>query len=121
VQNSRCQQSLAIFKRLADQDKSNSGWQRDLIVSLYKVGLVRAEIKGSDNIKQAQGLLRTGLKTAELYPGGSMLARSYRDFSGSDPQAVKTIVQRESRHGMHSMNRCPPFRPDRGLLFRRDP
>jgi hypothetical protein len=64
VQNSHYQQSLAIFKRLADQDKSNSGWQRDLIVSLYKVGPVRAKIKGSDNIKQAQGLLRTGLKTA---------------------------------------------------------
>src|ERR1700738_216010 len=31
------QQSLAIFKRLAEQDKTNSGWQRDLIVSLYKV------------------------------------------------------------------------------------
>ena len=26
-----CQQSLAIAKRLAEQDKTNSGWQRDLI------------------------------------------------------------------------------------------
>jgi hypothetical protein len=29
------QQDLAIMKRLAEQDKTNSGWQRDLIVSLY--------------------------------------------------------------------------------------
>jgi hypothetical protein len=83
------QQCLVISKRLAEQDKSNSGWQRDLIVSLYKVGPVRAKIKGSDNIKQAQGLLRTGLKTAELYPGGSMLARSYRDFSARIPRLSK--------------------------------
>jgi tetratricopeptide (TPR) repeat protein len=38
VQNSHYQQSLAIFKRLADQDKSNSGWQRDLSVSYERVG-----------------------------------------------------------------------------------
>jgi tetratricopeptide (TPR) repeat protein len=34
------QQSLAIFKRLAEQDKSNSGWQRDLSASYEKVGEV---------------------------------------------------------------------------------
>jgi tetratricopeptide (TPR) repeat protein len=34
------QQGLAIAKRLADQDKSNSGWQRDLSVSYTKVGIV---------------------------------------------------------------------------------
>jgi tetratricopeptide (TPR) repeat protein len=32
------QQSLAIFKRLAEQDKTNSAWQRDLSVSYNKVG-----------------------------------------------------------------------------------
>ena len=42
---------------------------------------------------------------------GSILARSYREFFGPDPQAVKTIVQRESRHWMHSMNGRSPFRP----------
>jgi hypothetical protein len=26
-----CRQRLAIIKRLAEQDKTNSGWQRDLI------------------------------------------------------------------------------------------
>jgi hypothetical protein len=36
-------------------------------------------------------------------------------------QAVKTIVQRESRHWMHSMNGRPPFRPNRGLLLWQDP
>jgi tetratricopeptide (TPR) repeat protein len=32
------QQSLAIFKRLAEQDKTNSGWQSDLSLSYEKVG-----------------------------------------------------------------------------------
>ena len=40
---------------------------------------------------------------------------------GPDPQGVKTIVQREFRHWMHSMNGRPPFRSDRGLLLWRDP
>jgi hypothetical protein len=50
-------EGLAISKRLAEQDKSNSGWQRDLIVSLYKVGTITAKIGGNDNVTQAQGFL----------------------------------------------------------------
>jgi hypothetical protein len=61
------QQSLAIIKRLAEQDKTNSGWQRDLIVSLYKVATTMAKIGGSDNFTQAQDLLRTALDVADKY------------------------------------------------------
>jgi hypothetical protein len=60
---------MAIAKRLADQDKSNIGWQRDLIVSLYKVGTITAKIGGNDKVTQAQGLLRTDLNLAQLYSG----------------------------------------------------
>jgi tetratricopeptide (TPR) repeat protein len=63
------QQGLAIAKRLADQDKSNSGWQRDLIVSLYKIGTLTAKIGGNDSVMQAQEFLQTALNLAELYSG----------------------------------------------------
>jgi len=62
-------QDLAISKRLAEQDKSNSGWQRDLIVSLYKVGTTTAKIGAHDNLSQAQEFLRTALKLADKYSG----------------------------------------------------
>ena len=45
------QQSLAIAKRLAEQDKSNAGWQRDLSVGYEKVG----------DVLVAQGKLQDGL------------------------------------------------------------
>ena len=46
------QQSLAIMKRLAEQDKTNSGWQRDLSVSYEKVG----------DVLVAQGKLQEALE-----------------------------------------------------------
>jgi Tetratricopeptide repeat len=45
------QQSLAIAKRLAEQDKSDSGWQRNLSVSYVNVG----------NVLVAQGKLQDAL------------------------------------------------------------
>jgi hypothetical protein len=60
---------MAISKRLTEQDKSNSAWQRDLIVSLYKVGTITARSGGSDNVAQAEAFLRTGLNLAEQYYG----------------------------------------------------
>jgi hypothetical protein len=52
------QQSLNIHQALPEQDKSNAGWQRDLIVSLYKLGTTTANIGGNDNVTQAQEFLR---------------------------------------------------------------
>jgi hypothetical protein len=43
------------------------------------------------------------------------------DTDDPHPQGVKTIVQRESRHWMRTINGRPPFRPDRDLLLSRDP
>ena len=63
------QQSLAIAKRLAEQDKSNSGWQRDLIVSLYKIGTTTAKMGAQDSLGQAQEFLRTALNLADKYSG----------------------------------------------------
>jgi hypothetical protein len=60
---------LNIRRTLVEKDKSNSGWQRDLIVSLYKVGTITAEIGGDDNDWQAQDLLRDALNIANKYPG----------------------------------------------------
>jgi hypothetical protein len=65
----RYQQCLAISKRLIEHDKSNSSWQRDLIVAPYKVGKITAKIRGDDSVTQAQGFLRTALNLAELYAG----------------------------------------------------
>ena len=47
-----CQQDLAISKRLAEQDKTNFGWQRDLSVSYNKVG----------DVLVAQGKLQEALE-----------------------------------------------------------
>ena len=46
------QQDFAIAKRLAEQDNSNSGWQRDLSVSYEKVA----------DILMAQGMLQDALE-----------------------------------------------------------
>ena len=58
---------------------------------------------------------------ALILPIGSILAKSLPRFFGPHPQGVKTIVRRESRHSMHTINGRPPFRPDRDLLLWRDP
>jgi hypothetical protein len=42
------QQSLTIFRLLAKQDKSNAGWQRELIVTIYKVATTVAKIGGHE-------------------------------------------------------------------------
>jgi len=63
------QQYLAIAKRLAEQDKANSGWQRDLIVSLYKVGTTTAKMGTHDSLGQAREFLRTALNLADKYSG----------------------------------------------------
>jgi tetratricopeptide (TPR) repeat protein len=63
------QECLKVRQTLAEQDKSNSGLQRDLIVSLCKAGTIAAMIGGNDNVRQAQGLLRTALHAAESYSG----------------------------------------------------
>jgi len=60
---------MAILKRLAEQDKSNSRWQHDLIVWLLNAGTITAKIGGNDSVTRAEDLLRTGLNLAELYPG----------------------------------------------------
>ena len=63
------QQSLRIFQRLADQDKFNSGWQRDLIVALYKVATTVSKIGGNDNVTEGEELLRRALDIVANYLG----------------------------------------------------
>jgi hypothetical protein len=61
------QQDLEIAKRLADQDPSNVGWQRDLIVAYYRIGKCLAKMGGRENSDQANNLLHTGLDLARSY------------------------------------------------------
>jgi hypothetical protein len=63
------QQFFAIAKRLTERDKSNSDWQRDLIVALVRVGKITGKIGGNDNVMQAQQFLQAALNSAEQYPG----------------------------------------------------
>jgi hypothetical protein len=63
------QQGLAIAKSLAEQDKSNSGPQLDLVVSLYKVGAIAARIGDNDDLSQAQEFFKEALKVADRYSG----------------------------------------------------
>jgi hypothetical protein len=63
------QQDLAIMKRLAEQDKTNSGWQRDLIVSLYKVATTMAKIGGEDGGFRAQKIVQEALNLTDKYSG----------------------------------------------------
>ena len=63
------QQSLRIRQILAEQDKSNSGWQRDLILSLYRIGRTTAKMEAQDSLSQGKEFLRTALKLADKYPG----------------------------------------------------
>jgi tetratricopeptide (TPR) repeat protein len=69
------QQSLAIAKSLAEQDKSNSGWQRDLAVSYSKVG----------NVLEAQGKLQEAL---DAYQEDLAISKSLakQDKSNSERQ-----------------------------------
>ena len=48
------QQSREIRQKLAQQDPANSGWQRDLIVSLYKVGALMGKLEGNNNLTQPE-------------------------------------------------------------------
>jgi len=73
---------------------------RVLTVSFHDPTLVRVEHAAKRHVAQI---------------GEEDLARSYRGF-----RPVKTIIQRESRHWMHSMKGHLPLRPDRGLLLWRD-
>ena len=60
--------------------------------------------------RQTRLIIRSRLHSGQVIPR----------FLGPEPQGIKTIVQRESRHWMHTMNGRPPFRPDRDLLLWRD-
>jgi hypothetical protein len=63
------QQDLPIARRLADQDTSNTGWQRDLINSLYNAGMTTAKIGGNDNITQAKEFFGEALDVVDKYSG----------------------------------------------------
>ena len=60
---------MKIRQALAEQDKSNSGWQQDLIVALYKVATTVSKIGGNNNITQGEELLRRALDVAAKYVG----------------------------------------------------
>jgi tetratricopeptide (TPR) repeat protein len=57
------QRSLAIAKRLAEQDKSNSGWQRDLSVSYEKVGDV---LVAQGKLQEALDAYQQSLKIRQI-------------------------------------------------------
>jgi hypothetical protein len=63
------QQSSRIRQVLAEQDKTNSEWQRNLTVSFQKVGTTTAKMSGDDSVGKAQESLRTALELAEKYSG----------------------------------------------------
>jgi hypothetical protein len=69
VEHEAYQQSLKIRQTLADQDKTNSGWQRDLIVSLYKVATIMAKIGGDDDGFRAKIIVQQALNLTDKYPG----------------------------------------------------
>jgi hypothetical protein len=63
------QQSLKIRQTLAEQDKTNSGWQRDLIVSLYKVATTVAKIGSDDDQFRAREIVQEALNLTDKYSG----------------------------------------------------
>jgi hypothetical protein len=63
------QQSLKIRQTLAEQDKTNSGWQRDLIVSLYKVATTIAKIGSEDGGSRAREIIQEALNLTDKYQG----------------------------------------------------
>jgi tetratricopeptide (TPR) repeat protein len=80
------QQGLAIAKRLADQDPSNAGWQRDLIVAYYRIGICAAQMDGEDSSGQATNFLHTGQELAKSYPG-----REKQDLINAFSEALKLL------------------------------
>lgn len=98
--------SLAIFERLAKQDPSNPGWQRDLSVSYIKVGDVQsAQDDLSGALKSYRASLAIAEKLAKQDPGNSAwqrdLARSYwrtgTTLARSEPRSKKegrTMVEK---------------------------
>ena len=66
------EQNLAISRRLAEQDPSNAGWQRDLAVAHSRVG----------DVFQAQGKLAKALPLyEEAVRGYEVLTELAADFS----------------------------------------
>jgi hypothetical protein len=63
------QQDLTIAKALAEQDKTNSDWQRDLIISLCKVATTMTKIGGNDEGFRARDIVREALNLTDKYPG----------------------------------------------------
>jgi hypothetical protein len=56
------------------------------------------------------GLVKRDAGKRDCQPFAALFWPGHTAFFGPDPQAVKTIVQRESRHWIHSMNgRVRPF------------
>ena len=71
------QQTLAILKRLAEQDKTNSGWQRDLGVSYEKVGdVLNAQGKLQDTLDLFQQELAIDQRLAEQDKSNSAWQRT---------------------------------------------
>jgi hypothetical protein len=60
---------LKIRRVLADQDKSNTDWQHDLIVSLQKLAATEATLPGGDNSQAAKTLLQEAANLATTYQG----------------------------------------------------
>ena len=82
------QQSLKIRQTLAEQDKTNSGWQRGLIVSLYKVVTTIAKIGGEDGGFRAQKIVQEALNLTNK-------------FSGSDRQQLIDALNQALRQLVH--------------------
>ena len=71
------EQYMAISKRLVEQDKSNSDWQRELSVSYNRVG----------GALVAQGKLQEAL---EAYQQGLAIAKTLEEVLKVDPELQAT-------------------------------
>jgi hypothetical protein len=97
------QQSLKIGQTLAEQDKTNAGWRRDLIVSFYKVGTITAKIGRNDNVAQAKEFFREALNVSDKYSGldRQQLADALKPSFGANALAdvIESRQRRRSRSG----------------------
>jgi hypothetical protein len=62
-------QSLKIHQILAEQDKTKSVWQRDLIVSLYKMATTMSKIGGDDDRSRAREIFQEALNLTDKCSG----------------------------------------------------
>jgi len=79
---------LRIRRALADQDKSNTDWQHDLIVLLCKLASAKGLTEGTDNLSKAEALLQEATNLAAEYNGSDR-----QTLINSINQSSQTLAQ----------------------------